>query len=40
MTVKNRFLMVFKPLALAVALATASSAQGAETNKGNAIQTP
>ena len=35
MTVKNRFSSHFKPLALAVALAAASSAHGAGTAKGD-----
>jgi hypothetical protein len=40
MTLKNRLFPFFKPLALAVALATASSAHGAETAKSDAIQNP
>ncbi len=40
MTVKNRFSPYFKPLALAVVLATAVRAHGAETAKGDAVQNP
>jgi hypothetical protein len=40
MTEKNRFFPYFKPLALAVALAAASSAHGAESAKGDAVQNP
>lgn len=40
MTVKNRFFPFFKPLALAAALATATSVHGAGTAAANAVQSP
>jgi hypothetical protein len=40
MTVKNCYFTIFKPLALAVALATASSAHGTGTTEGDAVQNP
>lgn len=40
MTVKNRFSPFFKPLALAAALAAASSVYGAGTEEGDIVQNP
>lgn len=40
MAVKNRFFPFFKPVALAVALAAASSVQGDGTAEGDAVQDP
>ena len=40
MIVKPRFFPFFKPLALASALATASSVHGAETAEDDAVQDP